>query len=170
MSNGYTEALRALKKLETQEAPTTKTIETGKTIHKTSSSAYEETKNLKTPKRQATKTTETRPVKSRRPKDTARKTTKTPKTDELGLIASWSHEFGYVSLHDPVSGVWHDLAVKDAPGWAPWESRKRQELYRAGDYRAYRLSARQMEEIWEAEHPPDMDLIEEEHPIEEDLD
>jgi hypothetical protein len=41
------------------------------------------------------------------------KTSKTPEPAQLGLIAAWSAEFGYVSLHDPTtrrplrrSGLW----------------------------------------------------------------
>jgi hypothetical protein len=88
----------------------------------------------------------------------------------LGLIASWSHEFGYVSVHDPTTGAWHDLAVKDAPGWSLWEAPKRKELYKAGNRKAYRLTSLEIGTIWEADRP---DLkgeegIVEEHLIEED--
>jgi TubC N-terminal docking domain len=90
--------------------------------------------------------------------------------DGLGLIAAWSKaEFGYVSLHDPTTGEWHDVATKNAPGWAKWECRKRKELYKAGDARASRLSSKQMSEIWEDEHPDlEEEGIIEDHQIEED--
>src|SRR5215211_7760365 len=48
-----------------------------------------------------------------------------------GLVAKWSAEFGFISLHDPGSGAWHDVPTMEAPGWAKWEVRKRKQLYRA---------------------------------------
>jgi len=87
--------------------------------------------------------------------------------DGLGLIAKWSHAFGYVSMHDPLTGEWHDLPVKDAPGWALPEARKRKELYKSGNHRAYRLTSIQMQEIREAEHEEPEEGIIEEHPLEE---
>ncbi len=41
---------------------------------------------------------------------------------ELGLVAAWSRHFGFVSLHDPTTGEWHDLRREDAPGWAKREA------------------------------------------------
>ncbi len=85
----------------------------------------------------------------------AAKTAKTPSdTERLGLVATWSVEFGYISLHDPTTGEWHDLQTKDAPDWAKREAFKRKELYRAGNRNAYRMTAREMEEIWEVEAVP----------------
>ena len=43
--------------------------------------------------------------------------------DELGLRAMWSRHFGYVSIHDPTTGEWHDLRTEDA-GWAVREARQ----------------------------------------------
>jgi len=84
------------------------------------------------------------------------------KAAKLGLVACWSKEFGFVGIHDPASGEWHDVPVKEAPPWALSESRKRKELYRAGDYRAYRLTSEQMEATWHDEHhQPDEGLIDE---------
>jgi hypothetical protein len=86
--------------------------------------------------------------------------TRTDKTDKnsgaeyLGLVAAWSGEFGFISMHDPTSGEWHDLHWKDAPGWARWEARERKELYRKGNRKAHRLTSREMAQI-------------EAHPIEE---
>ncbi len=91
---------------------------------------------------------------------------KTPKT--LGLIATWSREFGYISIHDPTTGEWHDVATKDAPDWAKREAFKRKELYRDGNRKAFRLTARDMEEVWEAERVPEPEGIVEDHPIEEE--
>jgi hypothetical protein len=85
--------------------------------------------------------------------------------DGLGLVAKWSREFGYVSIHDPISGKWHDLPTKDAPGWALNEARRRKQLWRAGRRDAYTMNAAEMEEIWQAEHPPDPGFIVEDHPL-----
>ncbi len=70
---------------------------------------------------------------------------------ELGLVAMWSREFGYISIHDPTAGEWYDLQTKDAPDWAVREARRRKELYKDGNRKAYRLTAREMEDIWEKE-------------------
>lgn len=100
-------------------------------------------------------------------------TPKTPKTTRdkastLGLIAMWSREFGYISLHDPTTGTWHDLRTGDAPDWAVREARKRRELRKAGNNKAYRLTSREMEEIRVAELVPGGDGIVEDYPVEEE--
>jgi hypothetical protein len=43
------------------------------------------------------------------------------------------------------------VGTNDAPDWAKREAFKRKELYRDGNRKAYRLTAREMEEIWEKE-------------------
>src|SRR4029453_6958968 len=82
------------------------------------------------------------------------KTSKTPEPARLGLIATWSAEFGYVSLHDPTTGEWHDLKTSVAPEWAVGEARQRKELYKSGNRRAYRLAARDMEDLWKSDQTP----------------
>jgi len=76
----------------------------------------------------------------------------------LGLVAKWANykkAKRYVTIHDPTSGEWHDLPVKDAPTWAQWEATKRSAIYkRTGDYGAFDLNAQQMRVIWEEESPP----------------
>jgi len=99
----------------------------------------------------------------RHAKNPTAKTSKTPtEAEALGLVASWSVEFGFVSMHDPTNGEWHDLPTKEAPEWAVREARKRKELYRNGNRKAFRLTSLEMEEIWEAERP-----VEEEGIVEE---
>jgi hypothetical protein len=93
------------------------------------------------------------------------KTAKTPEADELGLVATWSVEFGYVSIHDPVEGVWWDLKTTDAPGWAVGEARRRKELYKSGNRRAYRLTAHDMEELWKNDQPAEEGIVED-YPVE----
>jgi hypothetical protein len=91
------------------------------------------------------------------------RTDKTDKTSEsawLGLVATWSAEFGHVSLHDPTTGDWHDLKTTVAPEWAVGEARRRKELYKSGNRRAYRLSARDMEEVWKSGQPPEEGIVE----------
>jgi len=85
-----------------------------------------------------------------------------------GLVARWSKAFGYIAIHDPITGQWHDLPTKDAPDWARREAHKRKELWRGGNKQAFDLARAQMEEIWEAEHPPEEEGIVEEHPIKEE--
>src|SRR4051794_36303957 len=74
------------------------------------------------------------------------------RASELGLIARWSREFGYISIHDPTTGEWHDLPTKDAPAWAKREAHKRKELRRHHGVTQL-LTASEMEEIFEAERP-----------------
>ncbi len=88
---------------------------------------------------------------------------------EVGLVARWSKKFGFVSVHDPTTGEWHDVGWKVAPSWAKWEARKRKELSRSGDVRAYDLPASSIREIWEAENRSSGEEgIVEEHPVERD--
>jgi hypothetical protein len=96
------------------------------------------------------------------------KTDRNTEAERLGLVATWSIEFGYVSLHDPTTGEWHDLRTEDAPGWAKREAFKRKELYKDGNRKAYRLTSREMEELWEVERVPEPEGIIEDHPIEEE--
>ena len=123
----------------------------------------------KTPINRTDKTDKTSREKLPTPITSTDKTDKTPEANRLGLIATWSAEFGFVSIHDPTVGEWHDLRTADAPDWAVSEARKRKELYRDGNRKAYRLTSREMEEIWEAEHLASEDEgIVEDHPLEEE--
>jgi hypothetical protein len=85
------------------------------------------------------------------------RTRRLEKAEELGLVARWadySKAKGHVAVHDPTSGGRHDLPWKDAPGWAQREAVQRSSLYRSsGDAGAFDLTAAQIEEIWEEEHP-----------------
>lgn len=101
------------------------------------------------------------------PEPPAAKTAETTEAERLGLIATWSAQFGYVSVHDPTTGEWHDLQTKVAPEWALGEARRRKEQYRGGNRRAYRLTSSEMEELWRAESPIDEGFVED-HPLEED--
>jgi hypothetical protein len=50
---------------------------------------------------------------------------KLEQASEMGLVAMWSRHHGYVSVHDPTTGEWHDLRTGDAPDWAVPEARRR---------------------------------------------
>ncbi len=110
----------------------------------------------------------TRPQKKpKTPINATDKTDKTPEADALGLAASWSGEFGFISIHDPTTGEWWDLHWKDAPEWSRWEAKKRKELYKEGDRRAHRLTSREIAEIWAAENRTSREEgIVEENPVE----
>jgi hypothetical protein len=70
--------------------------------------------------------------------------------DRLGLIATLSHKYGYISVHDPTSGDWHDLPTTEAPDWAKREAFKRKELRKLGDVTDL-LTRAELEELWERE-------------------
>ena len=115
------------------------------------------------------KTSSKEPEKQETSKKPAAKTAKsTTEAERLGLVATWSIEFGYVSLLDPTTGEWHDLLTKEAPSWAKWEAVKRKALYKSGNRRAYRLTSCEMSKIWEAEHVQGGEGIVENHPLEEE--
>jgi len=86
-----------------------------------------------------------------------------------GLVAKWAPydiAKGYVRIHDPTTGEWHDLALKETPDWAQREARKRAGLYKAGDRHAYELTSAHMQELWDAKHPEEEGIVED-HPPEE---
>ncbi|BBL79079.1 hypothetical protein RxyAA322_09330 [Rubrobacter xylanophilus] len=37
--------------------------------------------------------------------------------DRRGLVIRWAREPGYVALHDPTTGEWHEVATSDCPPW-----------------------------------------------------
>lgn len=37
--------------------------------------------------------------------------------DRRGLVIRWAKEPGYIALHDPTIGEWHELAVSTCPPW-----------------------------------------------------
>jgi len=78
---------------------------------------------------------------------------------QMGLCAMWARrEFGYVSVHDPLTGEWHNLPTKDANfGDAPWMisgAQRRKALWKNGDRRAYKYTSAEMEAMWAAEGVP----------------
>jgi TubC N-terminal docking domain len=37
--------------------------------------------------------------------------------DRRGLLITWSREPGWISLHDPATGEWHEVATSGCPPW-----------------------------------------------------
>lgn len=37
--------------------------------------------------------------------------------DRRGLVIRWSKESGWISLHDPTTGEWHEVAASGCPPW-----------------------------------------------------
>jgi hypothetical protein len=37
--------------------------------------------------------------------------------ERLGLHIKWSKEPGYVALHDPITGDWHEVSASECPPW-----------------------------------------------------
>jgi len=88
---------------------------------------------------------------------------KRQKASAKGMTARWAKEFGYVSLHDPLTGEVHDVAIREAPRWALNEASTRKSLYKMGRKDAYRLTSAQMNAMWQKEHfiPEDEGIVEE---------
>jgi predicted metal-dependent hydrolase len=42
---------------------------------------------------------------------------KLEEADRRGLVIKWSREPGYVSIHDPTTGDWHELSASACPTW-----------------------------------------------------
>ena len=40
---------------------------------------------------------------------------KLEKADRRGLVIKWSREPGYISLHDPTTGEWHEVLSSECP-------------------------------------------------------
>jgi len=74
------------------------------------------------------------------------------KAEALGLVARWSYEFGYISLHDPTTGEWHDIETNSAPDWAKKECFKRKDLRNRGTRRL--LNREEMERVYAEDIPP----------------
>lgn len=37
--------------------------------------------------------------------------------DRRGLVIKWSRESGYIALHDPTTGEWHEVSTSGCPSW-----------------------------------------------------
>lgn len=37
--------------------------------------------------------------------------------DRRGLVVKWAKEPGYIALHDPTTGEWHEVAASGCPPW-----------------------------------------------------
>ena len=45
--------------------------------------------------------------------------------DRRGLLIRWAREPGYVSIHDPTTGEWHELDASECPPWVLEDLRTR---------------------------------------------
>ena len=45
--------------------------------------------------------------------------------DRRGLVIRWSREPGYISIHDPTTGEWHEVTASGCPPWVPDAARTR---------------------------------------------
>lgn len=43
--------------------------------------------------------------------------------ERRGLVIKWSKEPGYVALHDPTTGEWHEVLASDCPSWVTQEAK-----------------------------------------------
>ena len=73
--------------------------------------------------------------------------------DALGLVARWSRQFGYIAIHDPTTGEWHDVTTKEAPAWAKSEAFLRTRLRKVQGITRL-LSRAELEQVWAGELPP----------------
>lgn len=37
--------------------------------------------------------------------------------DRRGLVIEWAKEPGYIAIHDPTTGEWHEVAASGCPPW-----------------------------------------------------
>ena len=42
---------------------------------------------------------------------------KLEKAERRGLIIKWAKEPGWIALHDPTSGEWHEVLASECPQW-----------------------------------------------------
>ncbi len=45
--------------------------------------------------------------------------------DRRGLVIRWSREPGYISIHDPTTGEWHEVKASGCPPWVQDEAKAR---------------------------------------------
>jgi hypothetical protein len=91
---------------------------------------------------------------------------RTEEAEARGLVAKWSKMFGYISVHDPTSGTWHDVPTASAEAWMKWEAGTRKTMYKAGRRDAYDLTSADMALIWADENTvKEEEGIIEEHPL-----
>ncbi|MEW6635613.1 MAG: hypothetical protein AB1425_02240 [Actinomycetota bacterium] len=45
--------------------------------------------------------------------------------DRRGLVIKWAKETGYVAIHDPTTGEWHEVPASGCPPWVLDDARAR---------------------------------------------
>ena len=43
--------------------------------------------------------------------------------DRRGLVTKWANEPGYIALHDPTTGEWHEVLASECPSWTVREAK-----------------------------------------------
>src|SRR5215217_4687232 len=77
------------------------------------------------------------------------------RADNLGLVATWSKAYGYVAVHDPTTGEWHDIPLQAAPQWGEGEELKRKQQWGVlKDRKAYAYTSREIETTFREEEVP----------------
>lgn len=79
--------------------------------------------------------------------------------ERLGMIAKWSRgNLGFISILDPTTGEYHDLQVKDAPGWASREARERRDMWKHEGVKGTPTS-RDMERRYQENRTPEPGIV-----------
>jgi TubC N-terminal docking domain len=47
--------------------------------------------------------------------------------ERLGPIIKWSKEPGYIAIHDPTTGDWHEVLASECPPWVIEEAKARRQ-------------------------------------------
>ena len=48
---------------------------------------------------------------------------KLEEAERIGLLIKWSKEPGYIAIHDPTTGDWHEVLASECPPWVIEEAR-----------------------------------------------
>jgi predicted metal-dependent hydrolase len=52
---------------------------------------------------------------------------KLEEAERLGLLIKWSKEPGYIAIHDPTTGEWHEVLASECPPWVTEEAKARRQ-------------------------------------------
>lgn len=52
--------------------------------------------------------------------------------DRRGLVIRWAKEPGYIAIHDPTTGEWHEVAASRCPPWVLEDARAHRHRCGAG--------------------------------------
>jgi hypothetical protein len=57
---------------------------------------------------------------------------KLEKADQRGLVIKWAKELGWIALHDPTSGEWHEVSASECPQWILEAAKAERQAKRSG--------------------------------------